>query len=165
MARISGVDIPKQKRGEIALTYIFGIGKSRAQQILDKAGVDVNKKVSDWNDDEIGRIRDAVSAFTIEGELRSQIQMSIKRLMDIGSFRGIRHRIGLPLRGQRTKNNSRTRKGKRKTVANKKESNQIITDLWRRRVLKKKSCCGVIWRSTCYCFIQQHYYISNQYQR
>ena len=121
MARISGVDIPKQKRGEIALTYIYGIGKSRAQQILEKAGVDVNKKVSDWNDDEIGRIRDAVSAFTIEGELRSQIQMSIKRLMDIGSFRGIRHRIGLPLRGQRTKNNSRTRKGKRKTVANKKK--------------------------------------------
>ena len=121
MARISGVDIPKQKRGEIALTYIFGIGKSRAQQILEKAGVDANKKVSDWNDDEIGRIRDAVSAFTIEGELRSQIQMSIKRLMDIGSYRGIRHRIGLPLRGQRTKNNSRTRKGKRKTVANKKK--------------------------------------------
>ena len=121
MARISGVDIPKQKRGEIALTYIFGIGKSRAQQILEKAGVDVNKKVSDWNDDEIGRIREAVSAYTIEGELRSEIQMSIKRLMDIGSFRGIRHRIGLPLRGQRTKNNSRTRKGKRKTVANKKK--------------------------------------------
>lgn len=121
MARISGVDIPKQKRGEIALTYIFGIGKSRAQQILEKASVDVNKKVSDWNDDEIGRIRDAVSAYTIEGELRSEIQMSIKRLMDIGSFRGIRHRIGLPLRGQRTKNNSRTRKGKRKTVANKKK--------------------------------------------
>ena len=121
MARISGVDIPKQKRGEIALTYIFGIGKSRAQQILEKAGVDVNKKVSDWNDDEIGRIRDAVSSFTIEGELRSEIQMSIKRLMDIGSYRGIRHRVGLPLRGQRTKNNSRTRKGKRKTVANKKK--------------------------------------------
>ena len=121
MARISGVDIPKQKRGEIALTYIFGVGKSRAQQILEKAGVDVNKKVIDWNDDEIGRIRDAVSAYKIEGELRSEIQMSIKRLMDIGSFRGIRHRIGLPLRGQRTKNNSRTRKGKRKTVANKKK--------------------------------------------
>ena len=121
MARISGVDIPKQKRGEIALTYIFGIGKSRAQQILEKANVDVNKKVSDWNDDEIGRIRDAVTAFTIEGELRSEIQISIKRLMDIGSFRGIRHRVGLPLRGQRTKNNSRTRKGKRKTVANKKK--------------------------------------------
>jgi small subunit ribosomal protein S13 len=121
MARISGVDIPKQKRGEIALTYIFGVGKSRAQQILEKAGVDLNKKVSDWNDDEIGRIREAVSAYTIEGELRSEIQLSIKRLMDIGSFRGIRHRIGLPLRGQRTKNNSRTRKGKRKTVANKKK--------------------------------------------
>ena len=121
MARISGVDIPKQKRGEIALTYMFGVGKSRAQQIVEKAGVDVNKKVSDWNDDEIGRIREAVSAYTIEGELRSEIQMSIKRLMDIGSFRGIRHRIGLPLRGQRTKNNSRTRKGKRKTVANKKK--------------------------------------------
>ena len=121
MARISGVDIPKQKRGEIALTYIFGVGKSRAQQILEKAGVDVDKKVSDWNDDEIGRIREAVSAYTIEGELRSEIQMSIKRLMDIGSFRGIRHRIGLPIRGQRTKNNSRTRKGKRKTVANKKK--------------------------------------------
>ena len=121
MARISGVDIPKQKRGEIALTYIFGVGKSRAQQILEKAGVDVDKKVSDWNDDEIGRIREAVSSYTIEGELRSEIQMSIKRLMDIGSFRGIRHRIGLPLRGQRTKNNSRTRKGKRKTVANKKK--------------------------------------------
>ena len=121
MARISGVDIPKQKRGEIALTYIFGVGKSRAQQILEKAGVDVNKKVSDWNDDEIGRIREAVSAYTIEGELRSEIQINIKRLMDIGSFRGIRHRIGLPLRGQRTKNNSRTRKGKRKTVANKKK--------------------------------------------
>ena len=121
MARISGVDIPKQKRGEIALTYIFGVGKSRAQQILEKADVDVNKKVSDWNDDEIGRIREAVSAYTIEGELRSEIQINIKRLMDIGSFRGIRHRIGLPLRGQRTKNNSRTRKGKRKTVANKKK--------------------------------------------
>jgi small subunit ribosomal protein S13 len=121
MARISGVDIPKQKRGEIALTYIFGVGKSRAQQILERAGVDVNKKVSDWNDDEIGRIREAVSAHTIEGELRSEIQINIKRLMDIGSFRGIRHRIGLPLRGQRTKNNSRTRKGKRKTVANKKK--------------------------------------------
>ena len=121
MARISGVDIPKHKRGEIALTYIFGVGKSRAQQILEKAGVDLNKQVSDWNDDEIGRIREAVSAYTIEGELRSEIQLSIKRLMDIGSFRGIRHRIGLPLRGQRTKNNSRTRKGKRKTVANKKK--------------------------------------------
>ena len=121
MARISGVDIPKQKRGVIALTYIFGIGKSRAKKILESAKVSEDKKVSDWNDDEIGRIRDVVSRYTIEGELRSEIQMSIKRLMDIGSFRGIRHRVGLPLRGQRTKNNSRTRKGKRKTVANKKK--------------------------------------------
>ena len=121
MARISGVDIPKQKRGVISLTYIYGIGRSRAKEILATAGVDVNKKVNEWNDDEIGRIRDAVSSFTIEGELRSETQLNIKRLMDIGSFRGIRHRVGLPLRGQRTKNNSRTRKGKRKTVANKKK--------------------------------------------
>ncbi|EID74569.1 30S ribosomal protein S13 [Imtechella halotolerans] len=122
MARIAGVDIPKQKRGVIALTYIFGIGKSRAQEILNAAQVDEDKKVSDWNDDEIGRIRDAVSSFKIEGELRSEIQLNIKRLMDIGCYRGIRHRVGLPLRGQRTKNNSRTRKGKRKTVANKKKA-------------------------------------------
>ncbi len=121
MARISGVDIPKQKRGLISLTYIFGIGASRAKEILVTAGVDENKKVSEWNDDEIGRIRDAVGSYTIEGELRSETQLNIKRLMDIGSYRGIRHRIGLPLRGQRTKNNSRTRKGKRKTVANKKK--------------------------------------------
>lgn len=121
MARISGVDIPKQKRGLISLTYIFGIGASRAKEILATAGVDENKKVSEWNDDEIGRIRDAVGSYTIEGELRSETQLNIKRLMDIGSYRGIRHRIGLPLRGQRTKNNSRTRKGKRKTVANKKK--------------------------------------------
>lgn len=122
MARIAGVDIPKQKRGVIALTYIFGIGKSRAQEILNAAQVDEDKKVSDWNDDEIGRIRDAVSSFKIEGELRSEIQLNIKRLMDIGCYRGIRHRVVLPLRGQRTKNNSRTRKGKRKTVANKKKA-------------------------------------------
>ena len=122
MARIAGVDIPKQKRGVIALTYIFGIGKSRAKDILDKAGVDEDKKVSEWNDDEIGAIREAVGSFKIEGELRSEIQLSIKRLMDIGCYRGIRHRTGLPLRGQRTKNNSRTRKGKRKTVANKKKA-------------------------------------------
>ncbi|MDG1822557.1 MAG: 30S ribosomal protein S13 [Flavobacteriaceae bacterium] len=121
MARISGVDIPKQKRGLISLTYIYGVGRSRAKEILAKADVDENKKVTEWNDDEIGRIRDAVSSFTIEGELRSETQLNIKRLMDIGSFRGIRHRVGLPLRGQRTKNNSRTRKGKRKTVANKKK--------------------------------------------
>ncbi|CAM4226209.1 30S ribosomal protein S13 [Gillisia limnaea] len=122
MARIAGVDIPKQKRGVIALTYIFGIGKSRAQEILKEANVDESKKVSDWDDDEIGRIRETVGAFKIEGELRSEVQMSIKRLMDIGCYRGVRHRSGLPLRGQRTKNNSRTRKGRRKTVANKKKA-------------------------------------------
>ena len=122
MARIAGVDIPKQKRGIIALTYIFGIGKSRAKDILAKAQVSEDKKVQDWNDDEIGAIRDAVSYFKIEGELRSEIQLNIKRLMDIGCQRGIRHRAGLPLRGQRTKNNSRTRKGRRKTVANKKKA-------------------------------------------
>ena len=122
MARIAGVDIPKQKRGVIALTYIFGIGKSRAQDILNKAGVSEDKKVNEWNDDEIGAIREAVGSFKIEGELRSEVQLSIKRLMDIGCYRGIRHRTGLPLRGQRTKNNSRTRKGKRKTVANKKKA-------------------------------------------
>ena len=122
MARIAGVDIPKQKRGVIALTYIYGIGKSRAQEILQVAGVSEDIKVSDWNDDQIGAIREAISQFTIEGELRSEIQLNIKRLMDIGCYRGIRHRAGLPLRGQRTKNNSRTRKGKRKTVANKKKA-------------------------------------------
>ncbi|SEL16540.1 30S ribosomal protein S13 [Maribacter orientalis] len=122
MARIAGIDIPKQKRGVIALTYIFGIGRSRSQEILSKAQVSEDTKVSDWNDDEIGRIREAVSAFVIEGELRSETQLNIKRLMDIGCYRGIRHRSGLPLRGQRTKNNSRTRKGKRKTVANKKKA-------------------------------------------
>jgi small subunit ribosomal protein S13 len=122
MARIAGVDIPKNKRGEIALTYIFGIGKSRAQEVLESTGVGVNKKVSDWDDDEIGKIRNAIGEFTIEGELRSETQVNIKRLMDIGCYRGVRHRSGLPLRGQRTKNNSRTRKGKRKTVANKKKA-------------------------------------------
>ena len=122
MARIAGVDIPKQKRGVIALTYIFGIGNSRAKEILKNAGVDENKKVNEWTDEEIGKIRDTVGSITIEGELRSEIQLNIKRLMDIGCYRGIRHRTGLPLRGQRTKNNSRTRKGKRKTVANKKKA-------------------------------------------
>ena len=122
MARIAGVDIPKQKRGVIALTYIFGIGKNRALEILGKAKVSEDTKVSDWTDDEIGRIRDAVSSYKIEGELRSETQLNIKRLMDIGCYRGVRHRAGLPLRGQRTKNNSRTRKGKRKTVANKKKA-------------------------------------------
>jgi len=122
MARIAGVDIPKQKRGVIALTYIFGVGRTRAKEILIAGGVSEDTKVSDWNDDEISKIREAVSAFTIEGELRSETQLNIKRLMDIGCYRGIRHRTGLPLRGQRTKNNSRTRKGKRKTVANKKKA-------------------------------------------
>jgi len=122
MARIAGIDIPKQKRGVIALTYIFGIGNSRSKEILEKAQVSEDTKVSDWNDDEIGRIREAVASYTIEGELRSETQLNIKRLMDIGCYRGIRHRAGLPLRGQRTKNNSRTRKGKRKTVANKKKA-------------------------------------------
>ena len=122
MARISGIDIPKDKRGAIALTYIYGIGKSLALTILEDAKVDQNKKVSDWDDKEIASIREVVGSLTIEGELRSETQLSIKRLMDIGSYRGIRHRTGLPLRGQRTKNNSRTRKGKRKTVANKKKA-------------------------------------------
>ena len=122
MARIAGVDIPKNKRGVIALTYIFGLGKSRAIEVLEKAQVSQDKKVQDWNDDEIGAIRDAVSFYKIEGELRSEVSLNIKRLMDIGCYRGIRHRSGLPLRGQRTKNNSRTRKGKRKTVANKKKA-------------------------------------------
>jgi len=122
MARIAGVDIPKNKRGVIALTYIFGVGKSRAIEILEKAQVSQDTKVQYWNDDEIGAIREAVSAFKIEGELRSEVSLNIKRLMDIGCYRGIRHRSGLPLRGQRTKNNSRTRKGKRKTVANKKKA-------------------------------------------
>jgi small subunit ribosomal protein S13 len=122
MARIAGIDIPKNKRGVIALTYIFGIGNSRAKEILANAKVDESTKVQDWSDDEIGRIREQAGTFTIEGELRSETQLSIKRLMDIGCYRGIRHRVGLPLRGQRTKNNSRTRKGKRKTVANKKKA-------------------------------------------
>ena len=122
MARIAGVDIPKNKRGVIALTYIFGLGKSRAIEILEKAQVSQDKKVQDWNDDEIGAIREAVSSFKIEGELRSEVSLNIKRLMDIGCYRGLRHRKGLPVRGQRTKNNSRTRKGKRKTVANKKKA-------------------------------------------
>ena len=121
MARIAGVDIPKQKRGVISLTYIYGVGRSRAKEILATAKVDESTKVDDWSDDEIGAIREAVGTFKIEGELRSEIQLNIKRLMDIGCYRGIRHRAGLPLRGQRTKNNSRTRKGRRKTVANKKK--------------------------------------------
>ena len=122
MARIAGIDIPKNKRGVIALTYIYGIGSSRAKEILAAAKVDENTKVTDWTDDEIGHIREQVGVYTIEGDLRSEVQLSIKRLMDIGCYRGIRHRSGLPLRGQSTKNNSRTRKGKRRTVANKKKA-------------------------------------------
>ena len=121
MARIVGVDIPNSKRGEIALTYIYGVGRSRANSVLTEAGVDKNLKVQDWDDDQFAAIRKAINeSFKVEGELRSEVQMNIKRLMDIGCYRGIRHRIGLPVRGQSTKNNSRTRKGKRKTVANKK---------------------------------------------
>lgn len=123
MARIAGIDLPKNKRGVIGLTYIFGIGKSTAQKILNDAGVDENIKVQDWNDDQLGKIRKLISEnYKVEGALRSEVQLNIKRLMDIGAQRGIRHRLGLPLRGQRTKNNSRTRKGKRKTVANKKKA-------------------------------------------
>ncbi|MFA7687307.1 MAG: 30S ribosomal protein S13 [Moheibacter sp.] len=123
MARISGVDLPKNKRGEIGLTYIYGIGKSTAQKILAEANVDKEKKVNEWNDDEINAIRLQITEnFKVEGELRSEVQLNIKRMMDIGCQRGIRHRLGLPLRGQRTKNNSRTRKGRKKTVANKKKA-------------------------------------------
>ena len=122
MARISGVDLPKSKRGEIALTYIYGVGRNLASQILNEAKVDLNKKVLDWTDSEIKSIIQAISKRKVEGELRSETQLNIKRLMDIGSYRGIRHRSGLPLRGQKTKNNSRTRKGKRKTIANKKKA-------------------------------------------
>lgn len=123
MARIVGVDIPDNKRGEIALTYIFGIGRSTAVKVLEQAKVDKNIKVKDWTDDQMAEIRNVINDdFKVEGELRSEVQMNIKRLMDIGCYRGIRHRIGLPLRGQSTKNNARTRKGRRKTIANKKKA-------------------------------------------
>jgi small subunit ribosomal protein S13 len=122
MARIAGIDLPKNKRGVIGLTYIYGIGKSTAQKILQENSIDENIKVQDWDDDQIGLIRNTINAIKVEGALRSEIQLNIKRLMDIGCYRGVRHRAGLPLRGQRTKNNSRTRKGKRKTVANKKKA-------------------------------------------
>ena len=123
MARIAGVDLPNNKRGEIGLTYIFGIGRSSARKILEECGIDFDTKVSEWNDDQIAKIRSLISSeYKIEGELRSSVQMNIKRLMDIGCYRGIRHRIGLPVRGQSTKNNARTRKGKKKTVANKKKA-------------------------------------------
>ncbi|MCB0477621.1 MAG: 30S ribosomal protein S13 [Crocinitomicaceae bacterium] len=122
MARIAGIDLPKNKRGVIGLTYVYGIGRSRAQEILDSCGIDHNIKVNDWTDEQQGLIRNAVNEIKVEGALRSEVQLNIKRLMDIGCYRGIRHRAGLPLRGQRTKNNSRTRKGKKKTVANKKKA-------------------------------------------
>jgi small subunit ribosomal protein S13 len=123
MARIAGVDLPKNKRGEIGLTYIFGIGRSTARKILDKASISYDVKVRDWNDEQVTNIRNIIGQnYKIEGELRSTIQLNIKRLMDIGCYRGIRHRLGLPVRGQSTKNNARTRKGKRKTVANKKKA-------------------------------------------
>ena len=123
MARIVGVDLPRNKRGEIGLTYIYGVGKSTAQKVLDEAGVDRNAKVQDWNDDQINAIRRILNDnYKLEGELRSETQTNIKRLMDIGCYRGVRHRIGLPLRGQSTKNNARTRKGRKKTVANKKKA-------------------------------------------
>jgi len=122
MARIAGVDLPRNKRGEIGLTYIYGIGRSSAQKILTAAGIDWNTKVSEWNDEQLAAIRTIINnEYKTEGALRSEVQLNIKRLMDIGCYRGIRHRAGLPLRGQRTKNNSRTRKGKRKTIANKKK--------------------------------------------
>jgi small subunit ribosomal protein S13 len=122
MARISGIDLPKNKRGEIGLTYIFGIGRASAQKILSEAEVSFDKKVNEWNDDELTKIRTIINdQFKVEGALRSETQLNIKRLMDIGCYRGVRHRSGLPVRGQRTKNNCRTRKGKRKTVANKKK--------------------------------------------
>lgn len=123
MARIAGIDLPRNKRGVIGLTYIYGVGRSTAQRILKEAGIDENKKVQEWNDDELTAIRNFINdKIKVEGALRSEIQLNIKRLMDVGCYRGIRHRSGLPLRGQRTKNNSRTRKGKRKTVANKKKA-------------------------------------------
>jgi len=121
--RVAGIDIPDNKRGEIALTYIFGIGKSSAQKILLNAGIDLSKKASDWSEEESNKIRNIISeSYKIEGDLKSEVRLNVKRLLDIGCYRGIRHRLGLPLRGQKTKNNSRTRKGKRKTVANKKKA-------------------------------------------
>jgi small subunit ribosomal protein S13 len=123
MARISGVDLPRNKRGDIGLSYIFGIGRTGGRKILEAAGVDVNKKVSDWDDDDLNKIRTIITnEWKVEGALRSEVQMNIKRLMDIGSYRGIRHRKGLPVRGQRSRTNARTRKGKRKTVAGKKKA-------------------------------------------
>ena len=127
MARINGVDLPRNKQGEVALTYIYGVGRSTAQKVLDRAGVDRHMKVEEWNDDNINAIRQILSEnYKLEGELRSETQLNIKRLMDIGCYRGIRHRIGLPVRGQSTKNNARTRKGRKKTVANKKKATKEV---------------------------------------
>lgn len=122
MARIAGIDLPKNKRGKVALTYIFGVGPSISMEVLDKAGIDPTKRVVEWSDDEIARIRQVLGDYKTEGQLRSEVQLNIKRLMDIGCYRGLRHRRGLPVRGQRTRTNSRTRKGKRKTVAGKKKA-------------------------------------------
>ena len=122
MARIAGIDLPKNKRGYVGLTYIYGIGDTMSKEILEKAGIDGTKRVSEWTDDEIAQIRQVLAEYKVEGQLRSEIQMNIKRLMDIGCYRGLRHRRGLPVRGQRTRTNSRTRKGKRKTVAGKKKA-------------------------------------------
>lgn len=122
MARIAGIDLPKNKRGVIALTYVYGIGLTTSKEVLSSAGIDENTKVNQWSDDDIKKLREIIGEMNVEGELRSEVQLNIKRLMDIGCYRGVRHRVGLPLRGQRTKNNSRTRKGRRKTVANKKKA-------------------------------------------
>ncbi|MBP6334343.1 MAG: 30S ribosomal protein S13 [Bacteroidia bacterium] len=125
MARIAGIDLPKHKRGEIGLTYIYGIGPSTAQRILTEAGIDFNVKVEEWNDDQLTTIRNLINEMKVEGALRSEVQLNIKRLVDINCYRGMRHRNGLPVRGQRTKTNCRTRKGKRKTVANKKKATKM----------------------------------------
>lgn len=122
MARIAGIDLPKNKRGVISLTYIFGVGRTTAASILDKAGISQDKKVAQWTDEEVAKIRNIIADVKTEGELRSEVQMNIKRLMDVGCYRGLRHRKGLPVRGQRTRTNSRTRKGRRKTVAGKKKA-------------------------------------------
>jgi small subunit ribosomal protein S13 len=125
MARIAGIDLPKNKRGEIGLTYIYGIGRTTAQRILSDAGINFDTKVNEWNDDQLNKIRTLINELKVEGALRSEVQLNIKRLVDINSYRGVRHRLGLPVRGQRTKNNCRTRKGKRKTVANKKKATKM----------------------------------------
>ena len=125
MARIAGIDLPKNKRGEIGLTYIYGIGRTSAQRILREAGIDFNTKVSEWNDDQLNKIRSIINEMKVEGALRSETQLNIKRLVDINSYRGMRHRNGLPVRGQRTRTNCRTRKGKRKTIANKKKASKM----------------------------------------